>query len=309
MKNPEVFQGANGLRYKNYFEGWYFKHSEDDLGISFIPGINIKNGYEQAFVQVITKATTYCFFYDFNEFSFSSSPFWIRIGKNYFSKEKIVIDINDEKQNVKIYGSLNYSDIQEIQKTSLCPNIMGPFSHVPFMECNHAILSMKHTVKGTILLNSDSYSFNHGQGYIEKDWGTSFPKTYLWCQANSFSEPNCSLSFAIANIPFGLFSFTGYICSLIVNDREFRFATYTNSKIKKCDITDNIIDILIRKGKYSLSIKCNNIKGFELLSPVKGNMEKPIFETIDSVIDVTLKHGNNTILADTSINAGLEIVN
>ncbi|MCL2382917.1 MAG: tocopherol cyclase family protein [Oscillospiraceae bacterium] len=309
MKNPELFQGKNRLRYyKNYFEGWYFKHSNNDLSISFIPGISIKNGNEQAFIQVITKDTSYCVFYDFDEFTFSASPFFIQIGKSLFSKDKIELDINDEKQNLSIYGTILYSNIQEIQKTRMSPNIMGPFSHVPFMECNHGILSMKHKIDGKITVNEDIYNFNNGHGYIEKDWGTSFPKTYLWCQANSFKESDCSLSFATANIPFGLFSFRGLICSCIVKGKEYRFATYNNSKLVKYEITDNTIGILLKKGTYSLSIKCDNVKGFKLLSPVKGDMKKPIFETINSVIDMTLKKQGKVIHSDTSINAGLEIV-
>jgi len=170
MKNTEIFQGNKKLRYKNYFEGWYFKHSVEDLGIAFIPGISIQNGNERAFIQVITKTTTYCVFYNFNEVQFSSSPFFVRIGKSFFSKEKIALDINDRKQDLKIYGSLHYSNIQNIQKTRWSPNIMGPFSHVPFMECNHAILSMKHDITGKIFVNDSIYDFNNGQGYIEKDF-------------------------------------------------------------------------------------------------------------------------------------------
>ena len=307
MKNPEVFQGGSKLRYKNYFEGWYFKHSEGEFGVSFIPGISIKNGEKRAFIQVITKSTSYCVFYDFDEFESSASPFFVKIGNSFFSKEKISLDIHDEKQNIRIHGELFYSGITEIQKSFISPNIMGPFSHIPFMECNHGILSMKHIVTGSISINNDIYNFTAGHGYIEKDWGTSFPKTYLWCQANSFNTPNCSLSFATANIPFGLFSFRGLICAFIVNDKEYRFATYNNTKLRKCDVTDNTVDILLKRGKYSLSIKCDNVKGFELLSPVKGDMTKPIWETINSTIDVKLMKDCRVIHSDVSINAGLEI--
>jgi len=309
MKNPEVFQGERKINYvKNYFEGWYFKHSEGDLGISFIPGIHVKNGAKRAFVQVITKKSSYCVFYHFSEFKFSSTPFYVQVGNNTFSKNKVVLDIDDEKQNLKIFGTLHFSNIQEIEKSRMSPNIMGPFSHVPFMECNHGILSMKHKVRGKIFVNDDGYEFSNGDGYIEKDFGTSFPKTYLWCQANSFDNPSCSLSFSIANIPFGLFSFRGFICAFIVNGKEYRFATYNNSKVKKCDIADDSVDILTQKGKYSLAIKCDNVHKFELLSPVKGGMEKPIWETIDSAIDVTLKDGDEIIFSGVSDNAGLEFV-
>ena len=42
MKNPELFQGEKYLKEnKKYFEGWYFKNTNNKYSISFIPGINI----------------------------------------------------------------------------------------------------------------------------------------------------------------------------------------------------------------------------------------------------------------------------
>ena len=42
MKNPELFQGEKHLKEnKDYFEGWYFKITNVNYSISFIPGINI----------------------------------------------------------------------------------------------------------------------------------------------------------------------------------------------------------------------------------------------------------------------------
>ena len=122
-----------------------------DFSISFIPGICSKNGVNKAFIQIITKDTSYCIFYNPDDFKHSSSPFFVRIGANFFSKETIILDIDDEEQGIKIHGSLHYKDINELNKTKLSPNIMGPFSHIPFMECNHAILSMKHEVSREII--------------------------------------------------------------------------------------------------------------------------------------------------------------
>lgn len=37
IKNPEVFQGEKHLKTsKHYFEGWYFKNTNSDTGISFM---------------------------------------------------------------------------------------------------------------------------------------------------------------------------------------------------------------------------------------------------------------------------------
>lgn len=309
MQNPELFQGSQYLnKNKDYFEGWYFKNSNGKDTISFIPGINISNKDKQAFIQVITNNSSYFIPYNINEFESNISPFYIKIGNNFFSKEKMHIDIKDDKKNISIYGNINYSNSRNINTNILNPNIMGPFSYVPFMECNHAILSMKNNVYGSISINNTKLNFNQGLGYIEKDWGCSFPKSYIWCQGNNFQKSNASFMISIADIPFKLFNFRGIICVLIIDNKEFKFTTYNNSKIIKYDINNNLINITLKQNNYSLILETEYNIGHKLSAPVRGKMEKDIFESISSSITITLKKGNKTVFSDTSTNCGLEIV-
>lgn len=307
IKNKECFQGEKYLKKnKNYFEGWYFKNTNDEKSISFIPGINITKNKKCAFIQIITKESSYYIDYDIKDFKYSHSPFYIKIGNNIFSKDKLHIEINDK--NIRIFGDIAYSNNKNINTSIFSPNIMGPFSYVPFMECNHAIISMKNNINGVININDNELKFNNGTGYIEKDWGCSFPKNYVWVQGNNWSNKNASFMLSIANIPFKIFSFRGFICSLIINNKEYRFATYNRSKIIEYKIDDNNIDITLKKGNYFLNINSKYNNKFKLKAPVKGNMQKDIFESINSVINITLKENDNIIFNDTSTNAGLEIV-
>ena len=60
MKNPDLFQGEKILtKNKDYFEGWYFKNTNNENGISFIPGINVTEKEKNAFIQVITNNNSY----------------------------------------------------------------------------------------------------------------------------------------------------------------------------------------------------------------------------------------------------------
>ena len=309
IKNPDLFQGEEYLNTnKNYFEGWYFKNTNDEKGISFIPGINISKKNKNAFIQVITNQSTYFIDYNINDFKFDFKSFIIKIGNNVFSKEGIHIDIEDKIKNVKIFGDIKYSNSKNINTNLLNPNIMGPFSYIPFMECNHAILSMKNTTNGVININNNKIEFNNDIGYIEKDWGSSFPKSYIWCQGNNFQKSNASFMLSIANITFKIFNFTGIICDLIIDDNEFKFATYNNTKIEKYDIDNNHINITLKKGEYRLNIKSKYGTRLKLSAPVKGKMEKDIFESISESITVTLKKNNTIIFSDISKNCGLEIV-
>lgn len=309
IKNVELFQGKNYFnKKKNYFEGWYFKNTNSQKGISFIPGINIDDTGAKAFIQIITNNMSYFVNYNINDFKFNDNPFFIKIGNNSFSKEDININIEDKSQNLKIFGNIRFSNSKNINTNIFTPNIMGPFSYIPFMECNHAIISMQNTINGCININNETIQFNNNKGYIEKDWGCSFPKSYIWCQGNNFQKSNASFMFAIADIPFKLFTFKGIICALLVNNKEFKFTTYNNAKLVECDIREDSFNITFKKSQYLLNIKSKDNKGLKLAAPVKGKMTKDIFESICASVQVTLKNDKELIFSNTSNMCGLEIV-
>ena len=77
-------------------------------------------------------------------------------------------------------------------------------------------ISMENTINGYININDEIIHFNNNKGYIEKDWGCSFPKSYIWGQGNNFKKTNSSFMFSIADIPLKLFTFKGFICVLLI---------------------------------------------------------------------------------------------
>lgn len=308
MKNPELFQGEKYLDTdKNYFEGWYFKNTNSEEGISFIPGININGKNKKAFIQIITNNSSYFVNYNIDNFEFKYNPFGIKIENNTFTKDNIYIDIRDDSQNLKISGNIKYSNSKNIKTNVFKPNIMGPFSYVPYMECNHAILSMENSICGYIDINNKKINFNNSNGYIEKDWGYSFPKSYIWCQGNDFQKSKASFILSIADIPLKFLNFRGIICALMIGNQEFKFTTYNNTKIIRYDVTSNSLDIILKKNNYYLNIKSAYNKCLKLSAPVKGKMERDIFESICSAITLTLKKNNTLIFSDTSLNCGIEV--
>lgn len=112
---------------------------------------------------------------------------------------------------------------------------------------------------------------------------------------------------SIADVPFKFLTFKGIICVLIIGNKEFRFTTYNNTKLIKCENKHNTLNIILKRNSYQLNIKSKYSTGQRLSAPVKGKMEKDIFESITSEITVTLKKGKTTIFSDTSILCGLEL--
>ena len=310
IRNPLFFQGEKYLKKnKNYFEGWYFKNTYSNGTISFIPGICINEKDKMAFIQIITDQSSYFIFYDIDLFSYNDNPFFIQIQNNYFSFNELYIDIHDEKQKIDLHGKIKYSHHQTIKSNLLNPNIMGPFSFIPFMECHHALLSMKNSINGDIYMNGCCFHFINDTGYIEKDWGISFPKNYIWLQGNHFHDPSVSFMLSIADIPFHIFQFKGLICILIINHTEYRFTTYNISKIIKLDIDKHDLHIILKKKHYQLEIISQSHHNQALSAPIKGQMIKTIKESVSSTIQLVLKKNNQIIFSDKSIHCGMEIVN
>ncbi|MFH0766900.1 MAG: tocopherol cyclase family protein, partial [Bacillota bacterium] len=229
--HPEFFQGNK--KKNQYFEGWYYKlvsRDEKDT-IAFIPGVSINQEDKHAFIQVFMshqddgdiQLTTHYLRFNFDEFSYSNKDFWIRIGKNYFSQDRIEIRLRE--QNLSITGIVFMNQLTPIHRSLLSPNIMGIFGYLNFMECYHGIISMSHDLKGKLSLNLKDISFTKGKGYIEKDWGKSFPRAYVWLQTNHFENPKTSFMFSYADIPFLGLHFKGLIANLIYQGKEYRFAT------------------------------------------------------------------------------------
>jgi hypothetical protein len=237
--NPPVFQGS--LRKKRYFEGWYFKNVSPDTSTvySFIPGVTLSKD-PHAFIQIINGISGKSWYirYPLQEFSSSAQEFVIGIGDSYFSQNSMHLQI--ESDEITIKGELLYSDHQPFPSTLLRPGIMGWFSFIPFMECRHGVVSASHSIQGSLEIDARAVDFSGGKGYIEKDWGTSFPESWVWLQCNNFiSNPNSSCMISIAKIPWMGHYFIGFVGFFVHNNTWFPFATYNRHKITQLSRTSD----------------------------------------------------------------------
>lgn len=316
IRNPVLFQG--NLNKENYFEGWYYKQVSFDekTSISFIPGVNLFSGDEHSFIQYIymnlnernEKITKTGYIrYRLDEFSYQNNPFLVQIGQNIFTESFISVQLKDEQ--FMIQGKLGFGAFQSIKTTLLSPSIMGGFAYVPKMECYHGVISMNHRLQGTLTISNKDIAFTNGKGYIEKDWGTSFPKEYIWIHSNHFKDPNTSLFLSIADIPFHVKTFKGFICNLIVDDKEYRFATYNNSKVRILDQTKDTVTVVLENKEAELTVKGMITYSGELIAPKNGSMNKAIKEGLSGEITILLKDKKqDTVYRDISNLAGIEIV-
>ncbi len=312
--HPEYFQGNK--KKKNYFEGWYYKLVSQDqkYTLAFIPGVSLNDQDTHAFIQVFisqtvdkeTKLKSHYFRFKFEDFEYSHDQFSVKIGPNFFSKERLSIDLKSSK--IQVFGNVSITKTTPIQKSILAPNIMGLFGYLNFMECYHGVVSMSHQLSGILKINDAPISFHNGKGYIEKDWGRSFPRAYVWMQSNHFKNPNTSLMFSYADIPFIGLYFKGLIANLYYEGKEYRFATYNFSKVKIEELHENHVHYILKKGRYILDIEGKSTTSIGLASPKNGMMVNQIKEGLSGYIDIRLFKGKKLIFEDRGLHAGIEIM-
>ena len=109
-----------------------------------------------------------------------------------------------------------------------------------------------------------------GRGYIEKDWGQSFPSAWVWFQSNHFETPGTSLTASVAVIPFLGGAFRGFIVGLWHERRLYRFATYTGAEIETLDIQPDHVRWVIVDKEHRLELIARRAPGAAILGPTTG---------------------------------------
>lgn len=279
---------ATGKR--GWFYGWYFKCQSDTQTLSVIPAVHETGRNRTCSLQIITEEQSWTV--TFPGEAFRKEGRTIAIGKNRFGKRGVRLSVC--APGLKVEGKLAFGDLFPLRY-----DIMGPFSLVPFLECRHSIWSMKHRMWGKVSVNGETYSFDGAQGYWEGDSGRSFPEEYIWTQC---IFPAGSLMLSVADIPMAGFHFRGVIGVVVLDGREYRFATYLGAKIS--EIGDGMVKVM--QGNLELEAALLERTGKPLKAPAQGDMARTIRESAACRARYRFRKGNRTLLAFETDRASFE---
>ena len=312
--NPPFYHG-HGKR-PPFFEGWYYKlvDAGEQARYAVIPGIFLSEdpAEHHAFVQVLNGRTGQVSYHQYRpeEFWAADRNFDLRIGPNQFTSDHLSLDIHSLELTAS--GELRFSDLRPWPVTLTSPGIMGWYAWMPFMECYHGVVSLDHGIQGNLSVNNQSLDFTGGRGYIEKDWGRSFPSAWIWFQTNHFEQPGTSLTASVAIIPWVRRSFPGFIVGLWHKGVLYRFASYTGARIEQLEIADEQVVWVLRDRRFRLEMRAIRSAGGLLRAPTPVNMDRRIAETLNARVEVALYAleggGARRLFQGTGRHAGLEAV-
>lgn len=308
---PAMYQG--GRQRRAYFEGWYFKLVDrgGERALAVIPGVSLAEGDAHAFVQVLDAAGHASYYHRFalDAFEWDRSRFAIRIGGNRFDPSGLALDLKSPEQTVS--GELRFADLTPWPVSLLSPGIMGWYGLLPIMECYHGVISLRHAVSGSLHVDGAAIDFDGGRGYIEKDWGRSFPSSWVWLQTNHFGAAPAALTMSVARIPWRGRSFVGFIAGLWLDGELHRFATYTGARLEALEADAHQVRTVLRDRQHRLVVQAVRASGGTLASPVVGQMRGRIQESLAASVSVELTQGatgvGRSLFSGVGTCAGLEV--
>ncbi|MDT8304889.1 MAG: tocopherol cyclase family protein [Anaerolineae bacterium] len=297
-----------------FFEGWYYKlvDAAENVRYAIIPGIFLSDepSAEHAFIQVLNGTTGEASYHRYPAplFWAARDRFDIRIGPNHFNTQVLEVAIDDDQ--LSLHGRIHFSGIKPWPVSLLAPGIMGWYAWVPFMETYHGVVSLDHTLHGTLVANGQPLSFDGGRGYVEKDWGASFPAGYVWTQCNHFETPGTSLTASAAIIPWLTGAFGGFIAGLRHQGRLYRFATYTGARSEGLEVDDQQVSWVMGDRYRRLRLTARRERGGLIYGPSRTDMSRRIGETMLATVEVYLqewRQRERLLFRGSGRNAGLEV--
>jgi len=305
--DPNRYHGWG--RARNYFEGWYFKIVSpcERYAFALIPGISMDGGGQQhAFIQLLDGKACTSAYHEFPHEAFQPLPnrFEVQLGPNRFTDQGFNVSLPELDGELRFHGNTPWP------ATLGAPGIMGWYAFVPFMECYHGIVSLHHKLEGTLNVYGKPVDFTGGIGYIEKDWGRSFPSSWIWMQTNHLdnTQEACFMA-SVARIPWLGNHFVGYLAGLQLDGQLWAFTTYNNARLAvTLDEAAKAVHLQLDRRGVSLEITARQKGGTgSLAAPISGAMTGKVSESLQSSVYIRLKERGRTLYEGEGRHAGLEV--
>ena len=309
--NPDLYHGKH--KKKNFFEGWYYKivDKTNSHKLAIIPGISYSNDKSQhhSFIQILNghEGKYNYISYSSENFKYDNDKFRICIDSNIFTMNHVNLSINHD--DISIKGHLVFKGSVKWPDSIINPGSMGFYNYLKFMECYSQVCILNGSLVGDLDVNGEKINFTGGKVYVEKNWGKSFPKSWLWIQSNCFNRRKASVTCSLGTIPFPIRDFQGFLIGVTVENQFYSFTTINRSKLH-IDFLENNVILHVEKKGVKLTLKTyTDEKDFLLCKgPQKGKMSSFVRETLNGKVYVLLEDtkNNKKIFEDIGLSTGVE---
>ena len=281
--NPALLQGNLGKH--KYFEGWFQKIYSHEHAASFILIYGFATGNmseEIGFIQLLIPGHPVVHLnFSKDEIELNKTKHSVQFGHNIISDEHILI-----QQGGHLIDLRNQHQITNKYKS----NSMGSYYLVPGLPCYHAILQNDSSLSGTIKVGPIQYNLHNASGYLEKNWGTSFPEKYFWMHAQDPKDSQNQLLFSQADVIWQKRKFTKHFGHLIINGKHLDLRKIPRKKIKYTVDNERNESIYFQQHNMHLHYNLKSVNSVLFKSPQQGTMSHEITHNVDVPISIEYKH-------------------
>lgn len=284
---PTTLRG--NLEHKTFFEGWFQKIYSKEYNSSFviIYGYATRNTEDKfGFIQILfPNKTTEIIYFNRNEFSCDPDSHIVRMGENLLTTEIIQINTKDLIIHLKLMNN-------HVSKTF--KNSMGYNYFLPNLPCYHAVLNTGHLVSGEIKQKNERFIIKNELGYLEKNWGTSFPETYYWLHAVDPNDPQVSILFSRAEIDWIGKKFIRHVGHLRFDEKQVDIRSLKNVTVSILSSCKDKHEIRIASKTLQMEISITHNNNVRFKGPFNGKLSRDIIHFPDSIIQIRLSENNKT---------------
>ena len=163
---------------------------------------------------------------------------------------------------------------------------------------------MKQQLSGSLEIDGEVYDFDGGTGYLETDYGKSFPRRYMWSQCNWFGRTDCQIAVAAATIPMGPLNIMGTFACINYKGQRYKFATYKGAEVEKIGEEG----FKITQGPYIFEGRRKGGTAVELKSPEMGKMASATREYLVCNVEYRLRKRGEELFHVKSRNGSYEFL-
>ena len=270
-----------------FFEGWFQKvySKAHKASFIFIYGYATQNSEDEfGFLQVlIPNQTPEIFYFAKNEVSCDIEQHIFRMGKNLLTTELIRIETN----GLSIELNLKNTDPFRTFKNS-----MGYTYFIPNLPCYHSVLNSAQSVSGEIKHQGQCYTLDHEMGYLEKNWGTTFPESYFWVHAVDPNNTAISLLFSRAKIVWLGKTYVKHVGYLCFDGQHIELRGLKNFTVSNSNISPENRSIQIRSASAQLDLSLAYGRQVVFNGPKDGALSRTIHHQTDAKVEVSLTYEN-----------------
>ena len=306
MKKDKKHNGLNKLS-KNSFENWYFRlvdeEKETTLGI-LVERHNTKQGKE-TLIQVMGNIIDeeICIYYPIE--SVKSEEEEIRIGDHILGLNQI--NLNIKKEDFELKGELILNHHKRLKQSLWTPGLMGPYKYLPFLESYHEVISLQHSLTGSLWLNEKQIVFDGGKGYIEKDWGKSMPNVWLWAQCNHFKRKDVALMIGVARLPIFFDYYTCFAIPIYYKDQVEVFSNYNGGHLSKLYRHKGYVHLIITQKNKILDIKIYGSDEKSCMTSKSSHKIRDVYACDAAKIEVSITENEQIIFEEVGTLCELEM--